>query len=502
MSTVIATHCPPLRYLGTFSTMYCRRRKEIAPEAIRIKVSASRPFDTPPLRYVLTLLSTLYSLTFILSKTIVQHLITSHLVTYIHSPQPALYQTMAPSDKEIKGQKAQDDANPFIAFRRFADESISSLMNSVFSTSSLFGSPSMSAHCPVPDYEKWSQEARESSRIMDVYTRAHKEGQHAIQGHLQEPASDNDSEPPRCPYRPPEQGTPWPEKPYLNICLEDHAARSALSLRPPSTVLATPVLGKQPPSVPIAYLLYSPYSSIRLEQQPHLCEHGAKWREAFEILLAVQNGQELPPKCSQRMPESGIDWVRGMTDFALCKRDEDAEESSSAASKTSEAMRQDPGLTSRFISARQPENDADDHEEADDDNLDDGDAETTDLDMYDRFFSSQQPSINGSAKAAARSFAHLQQDSSPSDTDSGPSILSTLTTTERTTLQDGSVHTKIVLKKRFSDGREESTETVHHQNAVRQTHDAESNSIKDENARTTGKGKETTGNKSSGWFWS
>ncbi|CAF9943719.1 MAG: hypothetical protein ALECFALPRED_001106 [Alectoria fallacina] len=422
---------------------------------------------------------------------------------------------MAPSDKEIKGQKAQDDANPFIAFRRFADESISSFMNAVFSTASLFGSPSTSAHCSVPDYEKWSQEARESSqrlareaeeagRIMDVYTRAHREGQHAIQGALQEPASDNDSKPLRCPYRPAEQETPRPEKPYLNICLMDHAARSALSLRLPSTVLATPVLGKQLPSVSIAYLLYSPYSPIRLEQQPHLCEHGAKWREAFEDLLAVQNGQELPPKCSQRMPESSIDWVREMIEFALCKREEDAEASSSAASKTSEAMKQDPGLTSRFTGARQPENDAHDHEEADGDNLDDdGDAETTELEMYDRFFTSQQPSFDGSAKAAARSFARLQQDSSPSDTDSKiPSILSTLTTTERTTLQDGSVHTKVVLKKRFSDGREESTETVHHQNAVRQTHDAALNSIKDENARTTGEGKGTTENKSSGWFWS
>ena len=40
-----------------------------------------------------------------------------------------------------------------------------------------------------------------------------------------------------------------------------------------------------------------------------------------------------------------------------------------------------------------------------------------------------------------------------------PSIISTMTTTQRHTLPDGSVYTKIVLKKGFSDGREECTET-------------------------------------------
>lgn len=42
-----------------------------------------------------------------------------------------------------------------------------------------------------------------------------------------------------------------------------------------------------------------------------------------------------------------------------------------------------------------------------------------------------------------------------------PAILSTLTTTERTTLPDSPVTTKTVLKKRFADMREERIETVH-----------------------------------------
>ena len=417
----------------------------------------------------------------------------------------------SPSDEENKHQKAQDDANPFILFRRFADDQMSTLMNGVFSISSLFGSPSISPRRSVQDYEKWLQEAREPSqrlaheadeaeRIIGVYTRAHNEAQHAVP----EPASDSDGEILRCPYRPAEQSASWP--PALNNCLLDDATRSCLSLaafglRLPKTVLTAPVLGEQLPSIPVAYLLYSPYSPVRLEQQPRLCGHSAKWREAFEDLLAVQSGQELPPR-SQRVPESSVDWVRGMILLAMCKQEKDIEESGSAADKTSKTIKQHSGLLSRFTSLRQPENDADEDETAD--NLVDGGvAEISELDMYDRILSSQQPLSNGTARVAAPSSTLLQHESSPSDTDSkNQSVLSTLTTTERTTLQDGSVHTKVVLKKRFTDGREESTETVHHQNAVRRTQDTTSKSIKDEDAKKIGKDNGDKENSSSGWFWS
>ena len=425
---------------------------------------------------------------------------------------------MAPADEENKHHKAQDDANLFVAFRRFADDQVSTLMNGVFSISSLFASPSTSPRRSIQDYEKWLQEARESSqrlareageagRIMDVYTRAHKESQQAIKEDIQDSTVEDDSEPLRCPYRPAEPKVPRLEKTGLDASFMDDASRSCLALaalspRLPSTVFAAPVFGDQLPSVPI-YLLYSPYSPLRLEQQPYLCDHGAKWREAFEDLLAVQSGRGLPPKCSQKIPESSVDWVTTMIDLAICKQEEDTQESSSTANTTSEALKQYPGLLSCFPSARQPENDADEDEYGDNDDVDDDDdAENTELGVYERLFGSQKPSPSVTARAAARSFAHVQQNSSDADNKT-PNILSTLTTTERTTLQDGSVHTKVVLKKRFSDGREESTETVHHQNAVRQTLDTASKSIKDdENVGGNGKDKGIKENKSRGWFWS
>lgn len=426
---------------------------------------------------------------------------------------------MAPSDEENKHMKTRDDANPFIAFRRFADDQMSSVMNGIFSISSLFASPSTSPRRSGQDYEKWLQEARaspqpstrevEAGRIMGVYTKSYGQGQHANQGNSQEPASDDDCGPLKCPYRTDEQETPRQEKAGPNICFVDDTTRSFLSLAAlglgfPGNILTAPVHGGQLPSVPIAYLLYSPYSPVRLEQQPYLCDHGAKWREAFEDLLAVQNGWKLPPRYSQRIPTSSVDWVRGMIDLAMYRREEGCEQLSSTAGKTSRALKQDPALLSRFTSTRSATNDADEDDDVDCDDLDEVvDAYITEMDVYDRIFGSQQRSSSGLTGAAARSFAHLQHESSPIDTDSGaPSILSTLTTTERTTLRDGSIYTKVVLKKRFSDGREESTETVHHQNAVDPAQDAASNSIRDMETRKAGKEKETKEKSPSGWFWS
>lgn len=79
----------------------------------------------------------------------------------------------------------------------------------------------------------------------------------------------------------------------------------------------------------------------------------------------------------------------------------------------------------------------------------------TELDVYEQMW--EKPTISGPARDNA---APATQESA---VEVKPSILSTLTTTERTVAPDGSVTTKVVLKKRFADGREESSETVHTQ---------------------------------------
>ncbi|KAM0803297.1 hypothetical protein BDR22DRAFT_62697 [Usnea florida] len=423
---------------------------------------------------------------------------------------------MAPADEENKSNKHYN-ANPFVAFRRFADDQMSTLINGVFSISSLFASPAITSRHSVQDHEKSLLEAQESSqrlayeaeeaeRIMDVYTKAHKEDQLAIQEGIQEPTNTKNCGSQRCPYRPAEQESAQLEDTGLNICFPDDKIRfplslAAFSIHHPSAVLTSPMLGEQLPSVPIEYLLYSPYSPVRLENQPRLCDHGAKWREAFQDLLTVQSGQGLPPKGPQRLSESGLDRVSGMMDLATCERGQASEESSDAPGNTSDSE-QDLGLLSLLIGARLPEDHANDNENADNNGCESGDAEITELDLYDKIFASQHPSSNNIVRAASRFLSHPPEGSSSEKENRIPRILSTLTTTERITLRDGSLHTKVVLKKRFSDGCEESTETVHHQNAVHQTQDPALKLFKDEVDRNPGQNKDTEENRSSGWFWS
>ena len=73
-----------------------------------------------------------------------------------------------------------------------------------------------------------------------------------------------------------------------------------------------------------------------------------------------------------------------------------------------------------------------------------------------------------------------------------PSILSTLSTTERTVGPDGTVTTKVVFKKRFADGTEESSETVHTSRLQEDSSTSHQAAIRREEERK----------KTGGWFWS
>ncbi|KAJ4377481.1 hypothetical protein N0V83_000306 [Neocucurbitaria cava] len=116
----------------------------------------------------------------------------------------------------------------------------------------------------------------------------------------------------------------------------------------------------------------------------------------------------------------------------------------------------------------------------------------TELDAYEQLLGAKQHPFSSSSARANNETAN-------------PSILSTLTTTERTVSPDGLVTTKVVLKKRFADGREESSETVHTQSGQesnarpfepwKPAQDAQASSIEKDSSKKEG-------GKRSGWFWS
>ncbi|KAJ4988608.1 hypothetical protein SVAN01_05899 [Stagonosporopsis vannaccii] len=77
-------------------------------------------------------------------------------------------------------------------------------------------------------------------------------------------------------------------------------------------------------------------------------------------------------------------------------------------------------------------------------------------------------------------------------------ILSTLTTTERTTAPDGTVTTKVVLKKRFADGTEQSSETVHTERGETMQQTEEPRKALQQPSDSAKQQRD----KGRGWFWS
>ena len=94
----------------------------------------------------------------------------------------------------------------------------------------------------------------------------------------------------------------------------------------------------------------------------------------------------------------------------------------------------------------------------------------TELDVYERLLELNRTSSTTPPQPSSSPSTPQQLPSSTTQLTSQQhpahqaTVTSTLTTTERITLPDGSVTTKMMLKKRFADGREESSETVHTEN--------------------------------------
>ncbi|KAL8858602.1 MAG: hypothetical protein Q9178_004896 [Gyalolechia marmorata] len=218
------------------------------------------------------------------------------------------------------------------------------------------------------------------------------------------------------------------------------------------------------------YLDDSPYSPLQLENRHPFCEHGAKWRRAFGDLLAMQCGVDAPHDLEDMSKET---WMLALPLYLTNQQ-----------------------IQPNRIATRQPENDAEE----------DG---PTELDLYNYFL--RTPCLRVTSNTSPST-----TDTEGHDTSGQPSVISTMTTTQRTTRPDGSIYTQVVLKKRFSDGREESTETEHTTHGTkRDTGPPKQSSrpLKENSVDSTpalghdGKVKQAIGQrleekKRNGWFWS
>ena len=148
------------------------------------------------------------------------------------------------------------------------------------------------------------------------------------------------------------------------------------------------------------------------------------------------------------------------------------------------------------------------HKDEDDQDLHEGDVyvdkgrgvdrdSETELDLYNRCLDNHDSIRSEAREASLLTPLHRDTRSERINGKSELSILSILTTTEKTTLRDGTTHTKVMLKKRFSDGREECSETVHTQNAPPDDSRLSISNITKKDEMDGNKLK-----KRKGWFWS
>ncbi|PNS21091.1 hypothetical protein CAC42_3429 [Sphaceloma murrayae] len=390
----------------------------------------------------------------------------------------------------------EDENNPFIAFRRFADEQFRLLAQGLSTVPSLLSSfdqgPSR--------WDDSSFTARASQPLAFM-------SQHF--------------EPPLSP--PPPSSS---EAIAATRCLLTQS-RNALGAAgvSPSAILALfrdvetappypfdfyPDGARTPVWLSVDWFKRSRYSPLQCETDTHLHQQGSMWRAAFEDLMSESLGQEMRAReaWSGARDEqelygawaaTGRDWMLGL----MCRgvvppllpglyrlpdqrvmdrvwrgliRGEDEVGYEPAKRDFWELVREvgwfDGDEREEQMRGAQRE-------------LVKDEAPRTELDAYERFLG------RANGKEEERVEAPKKEELVQSK------ILSTLSTTERTTLPDGTVTTKVILKRRFADGREESTETVSttHGSSERtgdriDSHPAAERQDQDKNS-----------DRKKGWFW-
>ncbi|KAJ5462706.1 hypothetical protein N7475_007650 [Penicillium sp. IBT 31633x] len=473
--------------------------------------------------------------------------------------------------KDTSSQKRDwpdHESNPFVAFRRYADEQVSTLLQSMTGLPSMVAPPH-NGHWDIfaddHGYEKriaCQRTGGETDRSTSYPTDRDNGSGYPGNGDGDDPRnygkssrsrwSENDethSQSRRKWYNGPSDFFGL-DSFFDRFWLEDRFFPFAAHLLHPAQNLFLPDLfdDANSPTWPIAYIMFSPYSPLHLERQAkHRAyrERGVfssimsslhlksdpdpsepHWREAFEDLLRLENGKPMLDRDSSPRPESGKDWLQG-----LAKRGSLGDNWKYVPSKEDQPW---SGIT--FTDRADPEQE----QSLSLPEKDQGSADS-ELDLYERFLqdienrereffrgASESPllrllleerrqqqeelekyrsSVTKAEDAHNRddnenwidlvsggnkkSVPETPQDSpieiapKPSEAASEPTpprIISTMTRTERVSLADGSVQTKIVNTKRFADGREESDESVE------VSHPQEGS-------------KPDSDNSNNGWFW-
>lgn len=471
-----------------------------------------------------------------------------------------------------RSDPSDDDFNPFIAFRRFADQQANSLLNAVTSLPSAFSSSfsERNQECPWKPQEGEAQrqrnerelerredhedgddtgpfdrmfrdmeramarEEKELGKLFESQEKAMRRGDKPHEDHVSEPKVWywSWSWPPKSAEQREREKEEWETQ--VKNCKQgwnrgtesrwDPWFSSSHRHRPSFWGSHDDLYDEWED-----YLLHDSYSPLQLEKSLGLPQAGTRWRQAYEDLLSTTAqegtgsrsdlGRPYHTENFARTDLTPRQWIEHLQErhnavirhnvrhfswhfpFAETRAPRIMEEIDTLRDekqRSKRVMRRENEDTKQLNASEESKN----QPQQNHDTTNDSDAEPqTELDMYERFLgSSSSPAPVATTSTPAN---HNPDLSAPqASTSSGSTILSTLTTTERKINPDGSVTTKIVLKKRFADGSEENSETVH-------TMRGESNRASQGLGNMAAPTKEADGpegqqstNKKGGWFWS
>lgn len=245
-----------------------------------------------------------------------------------------------------------DDDNPFVAFRRFADEQISSMLQSVI------GLPTNISPPPPDHWAIFENDAKyQRPQFHHRQNGNENEGQNALSAG-QEHESDKKTEGDNSSL----EKSRWSEYndesrrmqhhrqgryPYdlsdIDLFFDSFFDRfwfddrfSNRFFHPYHRPMFSSMVNDDSPAWPVYYLMFSPYSPLHLERQAHYRSHRERgvfssimsslqpsserdpaepqWREAFEDLLRLENGKPMLDRqpTDVTKEESGRDWLQGL----------------------------------------------------------------------------------------------------------------------------------------------------------------------------------------------
>lgn len=335
-----------------------------------------------------------------------------------------------------------DETNPFVAFRRFADDGISAVFAGLSELPSLLGNA-------VKGFEV-EQKRQLPRQRNQQYGNAE---EHDTLG---------------APY--PDPKAPYDGQSTLYQKIDRHLTKRCMHFHTPEFLIA------ETPDWHPFFFVKHPYSPLQLERDPTTRNIGIPWRDACEDLLLVERdmpmphrGDEMEAVGSENSPKGWIVGLiyKGLTSLGRLDRgktpwlppDQNMSRSPQFHHLLHNQLFCDEKLPVQTMSSdeglarlRLFDTIAETHDRS---LTQSGEAASkipwSDLNAYDEFLDCLCKGLTSSQDQEQPTVSHTS--ASPR-----PSIISTLTKTQRNVAPDGTVTTKTVTKRRFADGNEESDE--------------------------------------------